>query len=227
MKNITLQQSKLLKALSDLGLTSRASSAEIKKSFRFLAQKNHPDKGGDPDKFRNIVDAYSFLVNNYKERPDLTPIITLSLTYKQQILGERGLMIEAQGERIAFDLEPGANEKDILSVNTHDGYRIFSIKEIKTPGFIRHGYDLYATLDVDIIVAMRGGRVEMKGPCGEIFMVDIQPGVRYNAITRIKERGLFNKSTAQRGDLVIAIQYNVPYLTEEALPTFIERLTKQ
>ena len=33
---------------------------EIKALYRKLVMKHHPDKGGDPDKFRNIHEAYEF-----------------------------------------------------------------------------------------------------------------------------------------------------------------------
>jgi hypothetical protein len=44
-----------------LGLTPSATESEIKKAHRKLALKNHPDKGGDADKFREIQEAYETL----------------------------------------------------------------------------------------------------------------------------------------------------------------------
>lgn len=49
---------------SILGLKSTATPVEIKKAYRVLAQKYHPDKpGGDEDKFNLIRDAYEVLSN--------------------------------------------------------------------------------------------------------------------------------------------------------------------
>ncbi|MCS6936537.1 MAG: molecular chaperone DnaJ [Candidatus Bipolaricaulota bacterium] len=44
-----------------LGVARNASQEEIKKAFRQLAKKYHPDKGGDPEKFKEIAEAYEVL----------------------------------------------------------------------------------------------------------------------------------------------------------------------
>ena len=37
-----------------LGVPKTASASEIKKAYMLLAKKEHPDKGGDPEKFKEI-----------------------------------------------------------------------------------------------------------------------------------------------------------------------------
>lgn len=44
-----------------LGVPENASEEEIKKKFRELAKKYHPDMGGDPEKFKKILEAYRVL----------------------------------------------------------------------------------------------------------------------------------------------------------------------
>lgn len=44
-----------------LGVARRASADEIKKAFRRLAHEHHPDKGGDPAKFKDINEAHQVL----------------------------------------------------------------------------------------------------------------------------------------------------------------------
>ena len=51
-----------------LGLKKGASDAEIKKAYRSLAMKHHPDRGGDEAKFKEISVAYEFLTNPEKKR---------------------------------------------------------------------------------------------------------------------------------------------------------------
>ena len=51
-----------------LGVTRSAGDDEIKKAYRKLALKNHPDKGGDPEVFKKISEAYSVLSDADKRR---------------------------------------------------------------------------------------------------------------------------------------------------------------
>lgn len=49
-----------------LEVSRDASKEEIKKAYRKLAHKHHPDKGGDEEKFKKISEAYSVLSNDKK-----------------------------------------------------------------------------------------------------------------------------------------------------------------
>jgi molecular chaperone DnaJ len=49
-----------------LGVGKLASKDEIKKAFRTLAHKHHPDKGGDAEKFKEVNEAYSVLSDDSK-----------------------------------------------------------------------------------------------------------------------------------------------------------------
>ncbi len=51
-----------------LGVEKKATQDDIKKAFRKLAQKHHPDKGGDEAKFKEITEAYAILGDDKRRR---------------------------------------------------------------------------------------------------------------------------------------------------------------
>ncbi|GIS52861.1 MAG: hypothetical protein Ct9H90mP28_5770 [Paracoccaceae bacterium] len=50
----------------ELNVERNSSKAEIKKAYHKLVLKNHPDKGGDAEKFRKIQTAYEVLSDDDK-----------------------------------------------------------------------------------------------------------------------------------------------------------------
>lgn len=51
-----------------LGIKKNASQDDIKKSYRNLSKKHHPDKGGNGEKFNEINGAYMVLVDPQKRK---------------------------------------------------------------------------------------------------------------------------------------------------------------
>ncbi len=51
-----------------LGVSKNATADEIKKAYRTLARENHPDAGGDEEKFKDINEAYEVLSDEKKRQ---------------------------------------------------------------------------------------------------------------------------------------------------------------
>lgn len=61
---------------SVLGVAKDATNDDIKKAYRKLASKNHPDKGGDTAKFQEIQEAYDHLGDDKKRAEHDNPYQT-------------------------------------------------------------------------------------------------------------------------------------------------------
>lgn len=59
-----------------LGVAPGASPREVRAAFRRLAAAHHPDRGGDPDRFRAGVDAYRRLTGTTTVRAPATATAT-------------------------------------------------------------------------------------------------------------------------------------------------------
>ena len=60
--------SELTKDCNLLGVTLQSDINEIKKAYKKLALKKHPDRGGNPEEFQMLSNAYERLIK-YKENP--------------------------------------------------------------------------------------------------------------------------------------------------------------
>lgn len=76
----------------DLGLEPTASKKDIEKAYRNKAMKEHPDHGGDPEKFKQITVAYKILKDDEsRERYDSTgrtdkPLSKRDIIFRQLVI---------------------------------------------------------------------------------------------------------------------------------------------
>jgi hypothetical protein len=70
---------------STLDVNEKASQEQIRTSYKTLVKRFHPDKGGDPEKFKRIGDAYRIL-NNELCRRIYDKFSSKSLNVIEQIL---------------------------------------------------------------------------------------------------------------------------------------------
>ncbi len=62
-----ISQEEIGNALEVLSLPKLITKEDIKKQYRFLARRYHPDRGGDPEKMEQINKAYSVLMKYIEE----------------------------------------------------------------------------------------------------------------------------------------------------------------
>jgi molecular chaperone DnaJ len=142
-----------------LGIARDASEADIKKAYRRLAMKFHPDRNPDDpsaeEKFKEATEAYEVLTDAEKRG-----------TYDQ--FGHAGLDPNAMGGRPGGGGFAGSSFADIFSDVFGD---IFGAGGGARGGGAGRGSDLRYTLELDLEKAVRGDTVEVRlpvlAPCEE------------------------------------------------------------
>lgn len=117
-----------------LGVSKDASPEEIKKAYRKLARKHHPDAGGDEDKFKEINEAYEVLSDSEKKQTYDTYGST-NPTYAQKA-GASGAYSYA-GADGSTTYASGASWEDILEAMR--GSKTRSARPTGTSGFSGFG----------------------------------------------------------------------------------------
>lgn len=124
-----------------LGLSETADSDQIKKAYRKLSLKYHPDKiGGDKEMFHKINEAYNYLVNNRNQISQNTnddiknlninqSVITVNLKQEQVYSGtmvpvkierriiQQNILKTTEHEMIYIDIKPGTDNNEIIQLN--------------------------------------------------------------------------------------------------------------
>lgn len=190
-----------------LGVQKNASKDEIKKAFRKLAVKYHPDNGGDENKFKEISEAYETLSNPDKRRE------------YDQLLMYGGIPGRGAAGGAYAGGAAGVNIGDILNsmfsgngAFTNDWGQGFSSPfgggDAGGRQRSRRGDDLSLTVDVSAEDAFRGvtHKVTYRIPStGEqqAIAVSVPAGAVDGGKLRYKRRGEYGINGGERGDLVV------------------------
>ena len=174
-----------------LGLPRGASDAEIKKAYRSMAMKHHPDRGGDEKKFKEISQAYEFLTDPQKKQ-----IIDLGGDPNQQGGGGGGFYHQGAGN--PFEFHFGGNPDDIFS---HFGF-----------GF-RNQMRRNKTLNVSVEVSLEdvifgkelNAEINVPGGQQKIVNVSIPPGVQHGQQIRYQGMGDHSIRDVPAGDLILNV----------------------
>lgn len=192
-----------------LGVKRDATQDEIKKAFRKLAVKYHPDAGGDAEKFKDISEAYNTLSNPEKRKE-----------YDQMLMfgGIPGSDFGGSGgrNRGGYTYTTNAGDVDWSQIFNNmggSGFGGFDFSSIFGGGGQRQsrpqkGGDLNTTIEVSAEDAFTGAtrKVTYRIPStGEeqSLKVKIPAGAVDGGKLRYHGRGEYGQNGGDRGDLVI------------------------
>lgn len=189
-----------------LGVKRDASDKEIKTAFRKLAQKYHPDAGGDEAKFKEISEAYDTL-SDPKKRKEY-----------DQLLMFGGIPGAGGAGGYTYTGNPGAGGWSDIFSGIFNGEGAFGSDWATNFGGMggggraasrpRRGGDLSLTVDVSAEDAFRGvtHKVTYRIPStGEqqTITVSVPAGAVDGGKLRYKRRGEYGANGGERGDLVV------------------------
>lgn len=138
-----------------LGLDPSASDKEIKKAWRSLAGKHHPDRSGDSEYFKELSEAYEVLSNPAKKAD-----------YDQQLMGGGSDNVKFSDSGSGF----GFNDFDYSNFSGFDPQESFFSTFFNTPQVRQY------TLEVDIATSLKGAVLSLSVDGGQV-KVRIPAGV--------------------------------------------------
>lgn len=200
-----------------LGISEKASAAEIKKSYRSLARKYHPDRNPDqPDaeeRFKAIQEAYDTL-SDPKRRKKYDQFRKDPFQGFQTANGDN-FYRAPDGTYVRRSRSHSNNSaEDIFGFGEGSGFtgfinRIFGAEEDprkspKKPRSRKSSLDIETKVQLTFAQALKGGRTELTLPHGEIIRINIPKGVHSGFKIRLSGRG--NVGATSTGDLYVTFE---------------------
>lgn len=181
----------------ELGLSKTASDEEIKKSYRRLAHKYHPDKGGsseDAAKFKKANEAYQVLSDKQK-RAEYDQFGHDNYKRSQQNGG-------GGGGFSGFDFGEGG------SFNFSGFGGGGGLNDIFESFFGQAFLTLQAEVEISVAQAVLGEKISVKVG-QENVELNIPAGIVNGAQFQFKGKGQEGRN-GQRGDLIITVHVRMP-----------------
>ncbi len=191
-----------------LGVGPGADGHALRAAFREAAKRNHPDRGGDPLAFREIMDAYHFLRAAPLEPvafelapiPPAAPVKRMvEIPPEVAVVGGIALVDASDGRRLKVFLPPGLRPGETVRA----GGEAFEVV-VRGDGAIVRGDDLWITVKVDPDVLTDGGRLTVATPRGE-RTVWVSRKAAARALVRLPGEGLPPRESRRQGDLFVRL----------------------
>lgn len=137
---------------STLGINRGASADEIKRAYKKMAMKHHPDRGGDEKKFKEVEEAYRTLSDPQKKQMfDMGMDPNRSQSYRQGSPFEFHFGTGNMDDLFAnfgFGMRPGRGNKN-LSINVNISLEdVLSGKSINAEIGVKSGKSKFITIEI-------------------------------------------------------------------------------
>ena len=181
-----------------LGVSESASTDEIKKAYRKLARKYHPDINKEEsavDKFKEINAAYEVLSDpEKKQQYD---------QYGDQMFGGQNFHDFARGQGQGVDLDEILRQMFGGGGGAAGGFGGFGGQSGGFGGFGGPDLDMQARIVVPFMVSITGGKHNVSAN-GQSFDIKIPAGIKSGETLRVRGKG--KQYQGQAGDLLIKVE---------------------
>jgi DnaJ-class molecular chaperone len=201
-----------------LGVARDASQADIKKAYRTLAKKLHPDVNPGDDvveqRFKEVTAAYDLLSDQERRQQFDSGMIDAAGT-AQNPFHRHYRQGSADGFDFGGDGGGGIDINDLFSdLFGRGGQGQAGRRQARKP----KGQDLTYSVTVPFLDAMRGGRQRVSLHSGKTLDVNLPPGAEDGQRLRMKGQGMPGPAGGLAGDAFIEVQVEAhPFMRREGL----------
>ena len=201
---------------ASLGVERGATPEDIKKAYRKLAMKWHPDRNaGDAaaeERFKDISEAYAVLSDaDKRQQYDMFGAEGFGQRYSQEDIF-RGFDVGQMFEGMdlgGFDLRGLFGGRGGQAGGGRGGFNPFSGGGRSRQPQVRRGQDIESTLTVSFHEAFAGGERSLQlsstEPDGNTVNVKVPPGIKSGQKLRVRGKGQAGIGGGPAGDLLLEV----------------------
>jgi curved DNA-binding protein len=208
-----------------LGLAPAADGEALAAAFRTAVKAAHPDRGGDPEQLRLVVEAHKVLKSLAEARLIFTPAkaapkpqsLRLPINVCEALYGGERRLEVAAGRQLDIQLPAGLRAGEALRLaGAGDGgvdVMLRIVMESSAELAVR-GHDIWMQVRTEAEALSPGSRLEVETPRGRRAFAAPQ-AMDGGGLVRLKGQGLPARGRHPQGDLILKLTAIAPEIGGE------------
>ncbi|MEI9964864.1 MAG: DnaJ C-terminal domain-containing protein [Caulobacteraceae bacterium] len=199
-----------------LGAAAGADAAALAQAYRRAVKTAHPDRGGDAERLREVVDAHRLLKRIAESPLVMTPAVRaaaprtlrMPITVAEALLGGERRLDVGDGRVVVLRLPPGLRHGEMLAGlkagQAGDAPVRLSVAVVAEAGLTVRGHDLCIEQEAPAGSLRAGERLQIDTPRGPAPWV-CPEGMQDGGVVRIRGEGLPARGRHPAGDLILTL----------------------